>query len=192
MKAPRRKRRRRTESVTHLTKWPQRPRPSECAAFYHPYLDAAKRAGGTLGEVMEKDAAAWRDLLGGVPAEREGRRYAAEKWSLREVLGHVTDAERMFGARALAFARRDAGPYPSFDENEYAARSGADERPLANLAGEFQAVRRATILLFEGFAPRVWDRTGVASGCEFTVRALAWIVAGHSVHHRRVVAERYL
>lgn len=175
-----------------VTKWPPRPQTGECAAFYRPYLEAAKQAGGGLGELLEEDVAAWEGLLAGVPAEREGRRYAAGKWSLREVVGHVTDAERMFGARALAFARRDAGPYPSFDEHEYAAHAGADERPLAALARELQAVRRATILLFEGFAPGAWERKGVASGCEFTVRALAWIVAGHSVHHRGVVAERYL
>ncbi len=175
-----------------MTKWPEMPKPDECAAFYRPYLAVAGRTGSPLGEMLEDDAVEWARLLDGVPAEREGRRYAPGKWSLREVVGHVTDAERMFGARALAFARRDAGPYPSFDENEYAARSGADERPLAGLAAEFQAVRRATILLFEGFGADVWGRKGVASGCEFTVRALAWIVAGHSVHHRGVMAKRYL
>lgn len=172
--------------------WPRRPRPEECAAFYRPYLEAAGRTEGGLGDVLEEDAAAWARLLEGVPPAREGHRYAPGKWSLREVVGHVADAERMFASRALAFARGDAGPYPPFDENEYVERSGADARPLEELAAELQAVRRATILLFRGFGADAWEREGVGSGCRFTARAVAWIVAGHSLHHRGVVAERYL
>lgn len=172
--------------------WPPVPGADECPAFYRPYLAAAARAGGSLGAVLEEDAAAWARVLESVPANKERYRYAEGKWTTREVVGHVADSERMFAARALAFARRDAGPYPSFDENEYAAHSGAGLRPLAALAEELQAVRRATLLLFEGFGEDVWERRGVASGCEFAVRDLAWIVAGHSVHHRRALCERYL
>lgn len=175
-----------------MTTWPAAPAADERLAFYRPYLEAAAREGGPLGQVLEEDAAAWARLLESVPADKEEYRYARGKWTTREVVGHVTDAERMFAARALAFARRDAGPYPSFDENEYVAHSGAGQRRLAALAGEFQAVRRATQLLFEGFGEDVWERRGVASGCEFAVRDVAWIVAGHSVHHREVLAERYL
>lgn len=172
--------------------WPAAPDADEIPAFYRAYVAAAVREGGPLEQVLEGDAAAWARLLASVPADSEEYRYAEGKWTMREVVGHVTDAERMFAARALAFARGDAGPYPSFDEAEYAAHSGADLRPLAALAEEFRAVRRATWLLFEGLDEDAWERRGVASGREFAVRDVAWIVAGHSVHHRGVLAERYL
>ena len=122
----------------------------------------------------------------------EGYRYAPGKWSIREVVGHVIDAERMFSVRAMAFARGDASHYPSFDENDYAAESGADQRTLADLAEELSAVRTATLLLLRSFPEDAWNRRGVASGYEFTVRSLAWIIAGHSRHHRQVLMERYL
>ena len=172
--------------------WPAKPQPSECASFYRPYVAVAAAAGDSLDTVLEEDAAKWKRLLASVAPGKEGHRYAPGKWTIREVVGHVTDAERMFASRALAFARNDAGPYPPFDENSYATNSGADRRPLEALGAEFRAVRQATTLLFEGFETDAWDRTGVASSCEFTVRALAWIMAGHSVHHRKVLVERYL
>ena len=168
---------------------PGRPRSDEYAEFYGPYIAAAKEP---LLDNLEAEADAWRALLAEVPPDREGYRYAPGKWSVREVVGHVIDAERMFGVRAMAFARGDRSHFPSFDENEYAANSGADRRRLADLVEELAAVRRATVLLLLSFDDGAWRRRGVASGCEFTVRSLAWIIAGHSRHHRRVLAERYL
>lgn len=168
---------------------PGRPRKGECAEFYRPYIAAVE---GPLMEALEGDARAWRAMLAAVPPDREGHRYQVGKWSVREVVGHVTDAERTFCVRAMAFARGDRSHFPSFDENAYAAASGADRRSLADLADEFSAVRTATLLLLRSFEDEAWDRRGVASGYEFTVRSLAWIVAGHSRHHRGVLAERYL
>ena len=172
-----------------MTQSPGRPAPDEYADFYGAYVAAVKEP---LLETLEAEAAKWRALLAGVPPGREGYRYAPGKWSVREVVGHVIDAERMFAARALAFARGDRSHYPSFDENAYAANSAADRRPLADLAEELAAVRRSTVLLLRSFDEPAWGRRGTASGCEFTVRSLAWIIAGHSRHHRGVVAERYL
>lgn len=168
---------------------PGRPQPDECADFFRGYIAEVK---GPLLEALEGEGEEWRGLLDGVPRDREGYRYAPGKWTLREVVGHVIDAERMFTMRALAFARGDRAHFPSFDENEYAAASGADRRTLADLTEEFCAVRAATVLLLKSFEDGVWDRRGIASGREFTVRSLAWIMAGHSLHHRRVLAERYL
>ena len=168
---------------------PGRPGSDEYADFYGPYIAAVKEP---LLDTMEAEARQWRALLARVPSESEGYRYAPGKWSVREVVGHVIDAERMFAARAMAFARGDRSHYPSFDENAYAANSGADRRPLADLADELVAVRRSTVLLLRSFDEEAWSRRGVASGCEFTVRSLAWIIAGHSRHHRRVLLERYL
>ncbi len=166
-----------------------RPRPDECAEYYHRYIAMAEEP---LLETLERGAEGWSGLLAGIPPEREGYRYAPEKWSVREVVAHVIDAERMFTMRALAFARGDRAHFPSFDQDEYAAASRADRRSLPSLAEELWAVRRSTVLLFRSFEDEVWGRRGVASGNEFTVRSLAWIIAGHSLHHRRVVAERYL
>ncbi len=168
---------------------PGRPGSDEYADFYGSYIAAVKEP---LLDTLEAEAGQWRALLAGVPPEREGYRYAPGKWSVREVVGHVIDAERMFAARAMAFARGDRSHYPSFDENLYAANSGADRRPLAELAEELAAVRRSTVLLLRSFEEDTWNRRGTASGYEFTVRSLAWIIAGHSRHHRGVVAERYL
>ncbi len=168
---------------------PARPGSDECAEFYRPYVAAAE---APLLAGLSHDADAWRTMLAAVPPHREGHRYARGKWSVREVVGHVIDAERTFCVRALAFARGDRSLFPSFDENAYVAASGADRRTLASLAEELSAVRAATVLLLDSFDEDVWDRRGTASGCEFTVRSLAWIIAGHSRHHRQVVAERYL
>lgn len=172
--------------------WPAKPSPDECAPFYRPYVEAAAARGDSLGVVLGEDTDEWRRLIASVPPEREYYRYAPGKWTLGDVMGHVTDAERMFAARALAFARNDPGPYPSFDENSYAKHSNADLRSLDSLGKEFDVVRQSTIALFDNFAIDVWKRTGVASDCEFTVRALGWIIAGHSIHHRQVLTERYL
>ena len=168
---------------------PGRPGSDEYADFYGTYIAAVKEP---LLDTLAAEAGEWSSLLAGVPQDREGYRYAPGKWSVREVVGHVTDAERMFAVRAMAFARGDRSHFPSFDENAYAANSGADGRPLAELTEELTAVRRATVLLLRSFDEEAWSRRGVASGYAFTVRSLAWIIAGHSRHHRRVLAERYL
>ena len=168
---------------------PARPAKDECADVYQPYIAAVE---GELLPALASDAEAWRTMLAAVPADLEGHRYADGKWSIREVVGHVIDAERMFSVRAMAFAREDRSHFPSFDENAYAAASRADRRPLFSLADELSTVRASTLALLHSFENETWDRRGMASGFEFTVRSLAWIIAGHSRHHRRVVAERYL
>ena len=166
-----------------------RPLPEEYADFYGTYIDAVS---GPLLETLERDAGEWRALLASVPPEREGYRYAPGKWSVRQVVGHVADAERMFGARAMAFARGDRSHFPAFDENAYAAASGADRRRLADLADELSAVRASTLALLRSFEEQTWDRRGTASGYGFTVRSVAWIIAGHSRHHRGVLGDLYL
>ncbi len=168
---------------------PGRPRPDESAEYYHRYIAAA---GEPLLESLEREPDDWSRMLDGVAPEREGYRYAPDKWSVREVVAHVIDSERMFTMRVLAFARGDRALFPSFDQDEYASECRADRRSLASLAEELRAVRRSTVLLLRSFEEDIWDRRGVASGYEFTVRSLAWIIAGHSVHHRGVLAERYV
>lgn len=168
------------------------PATNECAPFYRGYVEeAVAAADGSLGRLLETDIEAWQSLLDRLPPASEGYSYAPGKWTIRDVVGHVTDAERVFAVRALAFARNDPAPYPGFDENDYVRESGASERGLPELRAELVAVRAATLALFNGFPAEVWGRRGTASECEFTVRSLAWIAAGHSLHHRGVLASRY-
>ena len=119
-------------------------------------------------------------------------RYAEGKWTLKEVVQHVSDAERVFGYRALAFARKDPASLPSFDENSYAANSDANKRNANELVAEFEAVRRSSILLFNSFSAETMMNTGIASGKEISVMALAYISVGHVAHHAKIISEKYL
>lgn len=167
-----------------------RPESDEFAPFYGPYIGALQEEDALAA--LESGLHAMASLLAAVPADREEHRYAPGKWSIRELVGHIVDAERVFATRALTFARGDGGPLPSFDENAWALHSNAGSRPLADLAQEFSLVRRGTLALARSFTDEALLGRGVASGKEVTVRALLWITAGHEAHHRRVLAERYL
>ncbi len=123
--------------------------------------------------------------------DRGNYRYAPEKWSIKEIVNHLSDVERIFVYRALRFARGDTTPRPSFDENAYAPEMRADERTLADLLAEWAAIRRATIALFQHLPAGTWERLGTASGHPCSVRALAYATAGHARHHLRVLGERY-
>ncbi|MGH9442741.1 MAG: DinB family protein [Thermoanaerobaculia bacterium] len=127
-----------------------------------------------------------------IPDSRAGFRYGAEKWSVAELVGHVIDAERVFGFRAFTFARGDEAPLPGFEQDPYARAARVEGVPLATLAREFGHVRRGHLLLFERLAPSDWLRTGVASGARISVRALGFVMAGHVRHHVSVLRDRYL
>ena len=118
--------------------------------------------------------------------------YAPGKWSVKEVIGHMADTERVFAYRAMRIARSDATPLASFDENAFVPPGRFNDRPLASLLAEFAAVRRATLALLAGLPQEAWTRMGVASTHPVSVRALAWIIAGHELHHREILAQRYL
>ncbi len=167
-----------------------RPGPGEYASFYAPYLAAVPN--GDLLRLLEVQGAEMLDLLRAFGEERGGYRYAPGKWSVKEVVGHVADAERVFAYRALRFARADATPLPGFEQNGYVAAAGFDRRSLADLADEFAGVRQATLKLFAGLDAPALKRAGIASGHPVTVRAVAWILAGHEQHHARMLRERYL
>jgi hypothetical protein len=126
-----------------------------------------------------------------ISEERSGYRYAPEKWSIKEIVNHLSDAERIFVYRALRFARGDATPLPSWDENAYAPEMRADARTLADLSTEWADVRRSTLGFFGHLPAGAWERQGTASGHPCSVRALAYATAGHIRHHLRVLAERY-
>ena len=168
-----------------------RPEPSEYAEFYEPYVSCVPD--GPILEFLGQQQAEARTLFASVPEPKETFRYAEGKWSLRELVGHVIDSERVFAFRALAFAREDPAPIPGFEENQYAgASNGAGTRKLHALADEFDTVRQGTLHLLGGLAGSAWSNQGTASGHPVTVRALAWIIGGHAAHHFTILRERYL
>jgi hypothetical protein len=131
-------------------------------------------------------------LLESIPEARSRFRYAPDKWSIREVASHINDTERVFTFRAFWFARGLGGELPSMDQNVVTAHAGGDDRTLRSHIDEFRAIRTSTIALFRGLPHDAWTRRGVASGNPVTVRALAYITAGHVAHHAKILQERYL
>ncbi|HEX8556967.1 MAG TPA: DinB family protein [Pyrinomonadaceae bacterium] len=170
---------------------PARPGPDEYAAYYEKYVSLAADAGDVL-ETLERQGAETLALLRGLPEERGAHRYGEGKWSVRQLVGHVNDTERLFAYRALAIARGDGAPLPGMDQEVWMAGSDFDSRALGDLADEFEAVRASTLHLLRHLSPDAWARRGVASDNEVTVRALAYIIAGHEAHHLRILRERYL
>lgn len=131
-------------------------------------------------------------LLEGVTETTSSYRYAPDKWSIRQLVGHLIDAERVFALRALCFSRGETAALPGFDENSYVASSAYADVPLTELRLEFRTLRAANVLMFGRLGPEEWSRTGVASGWAVSVRALAYIMVGHPRHHMKVIGERYL
>ncbi len=167
----------------------QRPADSQYAPFYTRYVAAVPE--GDVVAFLDAQAHDVAALLGHLDDEGARFRYAPGKWSVKDVLAHLTDAERIFAYRLLRIARGDATPLPGFEENAYAEAAHADARPLADLLGEFAAVRHSTVLLLRGLPDEAPTRAGVASGQPVTVQALAYILAGHAHHHLGVLRERY-
>jgi uncharacterized damage-inducible protein DinB len=158
--------------------------------YFGTYID--KVPDGDVIAVLESGIGTTRKLLGSVSEERAGYRYAEGKWTLKEVLGHMSDTERIFTYRLLTFARGDAGPLPGYDENSFTPAQESDRVPFAWLLDEFVTVRAATLALLKVIPPAAWERRGIASNNPLSARAAAWIIAGHEIHHRRVLEERYL
>lgn len=166
-----------------------RPGADEHAPFYASYV--ALVPDGDVTRTLAGQGEGFVRLLKDIGDGKAAFAYAAGKWTIKEVVLHVTDAERIFAYRVLRMARGDATPLASFDENAFAPMSGANDRPLDTLLGEFAAVRGATLVLLRGIPEEAWVRRGVASGKDVSVRALAWIAAGHAMHHERILRERY-
>lgn len=166
-----------------------RPAAAEYAPYYGRYIDKVPE--GDLLGTLEDQARETQTLLAGLSDAKALHRYAPGKWSIKEVIGHVTDAERVFSYRALRFARADSTALPGFDENAWVPPGNFDARALKDLAAELDAVRRATIALFRGLDPAALARGGTASDNPVSVRAIAWIIAGHERHHVALLHERY-
>jgi hypothetical protein len=166
---------------------PGRPADSEVAPWTLGYVNGVED-----GDVLQS-LTAQRDHLIGVLARLDGAfRYAPGKWTVNEVLGHVTDAERIFSCRTLCVARGEQGALPAFEQDDYMANVDFNSRSLADITGEFEAVRDSSIRLLRSLAPDAWMKRGTVSGCSVTTRGLAFVLAGHEKHHTRILREKYL
>ena len=167
-----------------------RPKPDETGTYYFTYINQV--SGDDPLQVIQSQLDDCHRLFSAISEEKSLHRYAPGKWSIREVLNHVTDTERAFAFRALWFARGFSTPLPSYDQGIAAAGAQADKISFGAHVEEFLRVRLATISFFQNLPAEAWMRTGIASDNPFTVRALAFIIPGHVTHHLKIVQERYL
>lgn len=168
----------------------ERPRPGTYPEYTIAYI--SKVPDGDIVATMRDNLESLSGLYGNLPEAKAAYRYAPGKWSVKEVLGHVVDTERVFAYRALRVARGDATPLPGFDENRFAAAAGHDARPMRAIVDEYRHVRLATLDLFESFDAAAWSREGRASDNPISVTALAWLICGHELHHAGVVKAKYV
>jgi hypothetical protein len=166
------------------------PDRTEAAAYYFTYIDQV--GDGDIRGILKAQLPETLEALNGISEDRSLHRYAPDKWTIRQVVGHLNDTERMFVFRALWFARGFDTPLPSFDQHIAMAAADADARSLASHIEEFRDIRAATIAFFDNLPADAWMRRGIASDNPFTVRALAYIAAGHVTHHLKILRERYL
>ena len=177
-------------SATLSTAGATKPAKSEFLPYYERYIalvpegDVVATLSSQIGETL--------GLLRSLPSSVATYRYAPDKWSVNEVVGHVIDSERNFAFRALRFARNDPAPIPGFEQDDYIRNACFDAYPLGDLASELEAVRQSTVFLFKHLDEAAWTRRGIANNAEVSVRALAYIIAGHERHHREVLLARYL
>jgi hypothetical protein len=166
-----------------------RPHPGEYASFYGNYIALVQ--GDDILNAFDQQRRDTMKLLCGRDEEDGGFRYAPDKWNAKEVLGHVCDSERVFAYRALRISRGDTTPIEGFEQDDYVRNSPFAHAPLAEIIEDYIAVRRATITLFRNLDEAAWSRRGIANKNEVTVRALAYIIAGHELHHRNILEEKY-
>jgi hypothetical protein len=166
-----------------------RPASDEAAPFYQRYI--AEVGGENIVEQLAEQLDELEGLFGSVDDRVALARYAPGKWSVKEVLGHLSDVERIFAYRLLRISRGDQTPLPGFDENAYVPAGRFDSRPLRSLMAEFRSVRQSTLTLVQGLPAECWTNRGEASGNPVTARALAYIIPGHVSHHLGVLRDRY-
>ena len=168
----------------------QRPKSNEYPPYYNRYVNLVDDE-DILG-VLENQKQEMSNLLNGLGEEAASFRYQPDKWSIKEVIGHIIDVERIFAYRALRFARNDNTPLPEFDQDSYITQSNYDLRTMIDIADEYRTVREATITMFFSFADEFYTRVGTASGFKFTVKAIPFIIAGHEAHHLRIIRGKYI
>lgn len=167
-----------------------RPDANEYAPYYEKYVSLISES--DIISVLESQLEETLSLIGGLSEEQAQHRYAPDKWSIKQVIGHIIDGERIFAYRALRFSRDDKQKLPGFDQDTFMRYADFDARSMADLAQEFEHARRANILMFRSFNEETWRRRGTASEAEVSVRGLAYIIAGHERHHVGILKSRYL
>jgi hypothetical protein len=166
------------------------PQANEAASYYFRYIDLAPT--DDIVSFLDQQFKETMPLLEGISEEQSMHRYAPDKWSIREMLNHISDGERIFLGRALWFARGFTDPLPSFDQEIAVAGAKANETSWADLVDEFRTVRLATLSFLRSLPSEAWSRTGIASDSPVSVNALVYIIGGHLAHHVNVLKERYL
>ena len=169
-----------------------RPDPNECLPYYHGYINELPEGDIDIIQTLSTQIEETCGLLQDLGEEQALHRYAEGKWSIKDIVGHLIDAERVFAYRALSFARQDPSELPSMEQDDWVKTAQADRRSLDDLLEELRRVRLSTVSLFESMDEEMSLRTGTASGCEFSVRTFPYIIAGHELHHQRILKERYL
>ncbi|MGB0861485.1 MAG: DinB family protein [Saprospiraceae bacterium] len=167
-----------------------RPNANEYAPYYHTYI--GKVPEGKLIQLLSTQIENTLTTFARISEEKGAYRYAEGKWSIKEVLGHIIDTERIMVFRALAIGRGDKTPIPGFEQDDYVATSNADARTIAEMVEELKLVRQSTIALFQSFTDEMMQELGTASGLPVSTRALAYIIVGHELHHLGILKERYL
>ncbi|MEA2329642.1 MAG: hypothetical protein QOE68_4601 [Thermoanaerobaculia bacterium] len=167
-----------------------RPQDGEYASDYQRYIDLATE--DDIVAALDAQSHETATLLGTISEQQASHRYEPDKWSIKQLVGHVTDGERIFAYRALCIGRGDATPLPGFEQDPYVANGGSDDRSISELAEELATVRRANVMMFRAFSEDAWKRVGTASDNPISVRAVAFIMLGHERHHLRILRERYL
>lgn len=168
----------------------QRPLEKEYPNYYEPYVSLVPE--GDLVEILKESLQQTVNLFEGISEETGLFRYAPGKWSMKEVLGHITDTERIMSYRLLRVSRGDQTPLAGFNENDYVAAAQSNQLPMENILNDFITTRNATITQIQNIPSTAWETIGNANGMEITTRAIAYIIAGHQIHHCKIVRERYL
>jgi hypothetical protein len=166
-----------------------RPIKSEYDSYYERYIKLVPEEDILI--TLDQQLSETQILLRSISEQHGSFRYEPEKWSVKEVLGHLIDTERIMSYRALRIARNDRMPIPGFEQDDYVKNGAFDKRSVSSLAREFEQVRRSTISLFRNLEPEAWERRGTANNVEVSVRALAYIIAGHELHHKALLKDRY-
>jgi hypothetical protein len=167
-----------------------KPAKDEYAPYYEKYTSLVPE--GDVVATLTQQVGGTLALLRSLPEEQGSFRYAPEKWSIKELVGHIIDTERIFAYRALRIGRGDTTPLPGFEQDGYITNGNFEGRQLSDLASEFETIRQSTLFLLKHLSDEAWVRRGVASENEVTVRALAHIIAGHELHHLEILRSRYL
>lgn len=166
-----------------------RPKAAEYPAYYSRYLQHVPE--GDILELLDSEMQKTLAVLRSVDEEKASFRYAPGKWSVKEVLGHIIDSERIFAVRALHFARNEKQALIGFEQDDYVREACFDQADLSELIEEFIMLRAADILMFRNFPEAAWSRTGIANGLKMSVRSFPFIMLGHEIHHRRILQEKY-